>query len=139
MLYGFNSGHFLSAIQENSLSFEVIVAADPDSKGCVLFHEFGRCPNFLSGIHDLLRFVNSEAKLSLTGYMIHSPRKMKHESHVTFWRYQATIIAICRRKRGINALVIQVHDASPKKLTDKFIKTLADYGWLLTLVNAQYP
>ena len=52
ILYVFNSGHFLYAIQENSLSFEVIVAADPDSKGSALFHEFGRCPNIISGIHD---------------------------------------------------------------------------------------
>ena len=32
MIYEFNSGHFLSAIQEDSFPFEVIVAADPDSK-----------------------------------------------------------------------------------------------------------
>ena len=139
MLYVFNSGHFLSAIQENSLPFEVILAADTDSKGRALCHEFGRCQNVLSGIHDLLRFVNSEAELSLIGYMIHSPRRMKLESHVTFWRYQATIIARCRIKRGLNALIIQIHDASPNKLTDKFIKTLIYDGWLLMPVNAQYP
>ena len=117
----------------------MIVAADPDSKGRALCHEFGRCPNFLSGIHYLLRFVNSEAELLLTEYVIHNPRKMKHEIHVTFWRYQATIIFRCRRKRGLCALIIQVHDASPKKLTDKFIKTLTYAGSLLTPVNSQYP
>ena len=84
MIYGFNSGHLLSAIKENSFPFEVIVAADPTSKGRALCHEFGRCPNFLSGIRYLLRFVHSEAELSLTGSTIHSPRTMKHESHFTF-------------------------------------------------------
>ena len=64
---------------------------------------------------------------------------MKHESRVMFWRYQATIIARCRRKRGLRALIIQVHDASPKKLTEKFIKTLTDNVWLLMPVNDQYP
>ena len=78
MLYGFNSGHFFSAIQENSLPFEVIVAEDHDSKGRALCHEFGRCPNVLSGINDLIRFVYSEAELSLTVYMIHIPRKIKY-------------------------------------------------------------
>ena len=48
MIYGFNSRHFLSAIQENRFPFEVSVAADPDSKGRKLFHEFGHCPNVLS-------------------------------------------------------------------------------------------
>ena len=71
--------------------------------------------------------------------MIHSPRRMKHKSHVTFWRHQATIIARFRSKRFLLALIIQVHDASPKKLKDKFIKALTDDGWLLMSVNAQYP
>ena len=121
------------------MPFEVIVAVDPDSKERALYHDFGRCPNVISGIHDLLRFVNSEAEFLMTGYMIHIPKTMKNESHVTFWRYQATIIARCRIKRGLNALIIQIHDASPNKLTDKFIKTLIYDGWLLTPVNAQYP
>ena len=56
MFYVFISRHFFSAIQENSFPFEVIVAADPDSKGRALCHEFGHCPNVLSGIHDLSRF-----------------------------------------------------------------------------------
>ena len=64
---------------------------------------------------------------------------MKQESHVTFWRYQAMITARCRRKIGLHALIIQVHDASPKKLTYKFIKTLTDNVWLLMPVNDQYP
>ena len=64
---------------------------------------------------------------------------MKHESHAMFWRYQATIIARFWRKRGLHALIIQLHDASPKNFTDKLIKTLTDDGWLLTPVNAQYP
>ena len=71
--------------------------------------------------------------------MILIPRTMKHKNHVKFWRYQATIISRFRRKRGLHALIIKLHDASPKKLTDKFIKTLTDDGWLLTPVNAQYP
>ena len=64
---------------------------------------------------------------------------MKHESHAMFWRYQATIIARFWRKRGLHALIIQVHDASPKKFKGKLIKTLTDDVLLLTPVNAEYP
>ena len=56
MIYVFNIGHFFYAIKENNFPFEVIVAADPESKGRALCHEFGHCPNVLSGIHDLSRF-----------------------------------------------------------------------------------
>ena len=48
------------------------------------------------------------------------------------------IIAIFRRKRGLHDLIIQVHDASLKKLTEKFIKNLTDDSWILTAGNAQY-
>ena len=70
--------------------------------------------------------------------MIHSPRTIKHQSHVKFWRYQATIKDRLRSQRGLHSLIIQVHAASTKKLTEEFIKTLIYDGWLLTPVNAQY-
>ena len=71
--------------------------------------------------------------------MILIPRTMKRDNHVKFWRYQDTIISRCQSKKGLHALTIQVHDSSPKKLTDKSIKTLTDNGRILTPVNFQYP
>ena len=52
MVYGFNSGHFLSTILSDKLPFHVVVAADYDAHGRALFHEIEKCPTILTSIHD---------------------------------------------------------------------------------------
>ena len=82
--YGFSNGHFFSTIQESMTPFDMIAAADPDRSGRAMLHEFGKCPNIFSSGHQLLEFVTTATAFRVCGYLIHSPRDMTHESHVSF-------------------------------------------------------
>ena len=120
IVYGFNNGHIFSTMQAYGLLYNIILAADPDSLGRALLHEFGQCQTVVPSIYELLAYLKSSLKFSVTGYMMHSPCTMIHSSHTVFWRTQLTIIEKCRRRRGLHALIIHVHDGSPKHLVHSF-------------------
>ena len=126
IVYGFNNGHFFSTIQAYGLPYDIILAADPDSRGRALLHEIGLCQTVVPNIHELLAYIRSPLQFSLTGYMMHSPRTMTHSSHTSFWRTQLTIIEECRRRRGLHAIILHIHEGSPNPLVDTFSKTLHD-------------
>jgi hypothetical protein len=54
VVYGFNSGHFLTSIQEQALPFKNILACNPYVNGCMLFCEMTGCPTILNGASALL-------------------------------------------------------------------------------------
>ena len=92
-VYGFSSGHFLMSILGNSLPFDILIAADPDASGRALFKDVGHVPIVLESCHDLLSLISSrKTNYVLDRYIIHFPRTIKHDSHLTFWRLQANVI-----------------------------------------------
>ena len=100
-VYGFSSGHFLSSITSNSLPFDILIAADPDASGRALFKDVGHVPIVLESCHDLLSHISSiKTDYVLDGYIIHFPRTIKHDSHLTFWRLQANVIQAMRSRRS---------------------------------------
>ncbi len=53
VVYGFNSGHFVSIIEQQNLPFTIVLACDPYSHGRALFHEIANCATVLSGAGEL--------------------------------------------------------------------------------------
>ena len=63
-----NSG--FSTIQAYGLPYDIILAADPDSRGQALLHKIGLCQTVVPSIHELLAYIRSPLQLSVTGYMV---------------------------------------------------------------------
>jgi hypothetical protein len=72
-VYGFNSGHFLTPINDGGIPFAIVVASDPYVSGRKLFRELTDCPTVLDSASALLDHVRASGITSpLTGYVIHS-------------------------------------------------------------------
>jgi hypothetical protein len=76
--YGFNSGHFISIIEQRNLLFLIVMACDPFANSCALFNEVVKCPNVLHGAGALLNHICTLGNTSLINRYIIS---MSHGFH----------------------------------------------------------
>jgi hypothetical protein len=92
-VYGFNSGHFLSAIKEHSYPFHVVLACNPFVNGRALFWELTSCSPIHSSAASLLDHVRALGITSkLTDYLIHSHHYYISEPTKRFWELQCQIV-----------------------------------------------
>jgi hypothetical protein len=92
-VYGFNSGHFISTIEQRNLPFLIVLACDPCAHGRALFNEVVKRPNVLHGAGALLNHIRALGDTSpIDGYIIHSHCYQSSEPSMAFWSLQASII-----------------------------------------------
>ena len=92
MMHGARVGHFLSTIDENTLTFVIILVTDTT----VHVHGFIRClvqcPQCVGGLDDMIKPDMSNIEFSTAGYSIHSPICGITPSQCDhFWQCQAKI------------------------------------------------
>ncbi len=73
VIYGFNSGHFVSTIKQRNFPFSIRLACNPYARGRALFHEVAKCSTVLPSAGALLDHISASGITSpVNGYLIHS-------------------------------------------------------------------
>jgi hypothetical protein len=93
VVYGFNSGHFVSIIEKQNLPFRIVLACDPFEYGRSLFGEFTECPIVLPSAASLLNHNQGSGNQGhIDGYLIHSHCYQSSKPTLAFWGIQASIV-----------------------------------------------
>lgn len=132
-IYSFNSGHFLTAIQRESLPFCVTLAVDPLLEGCSCCKDFAKCQRVLSPTSKLLNHIRSSGDTSpLNGYLIHSPVLSNSANAPSFWQLQTSIVTQLRLIRGLPLFLAFLPADSQSKPVIRFISALEEASWTVS-------
>jgi hypothetical protein len=128
-VYGFNSGHFVSTIEQRNLPFLIILACDPYAHGRALFHKITKCPTLLPSAGALLDHICASGNTSpIDGYLIHSHRYQSSEPTTTFWLLQASIVEQLYAIRKLHLFVAFIHPDHDGRSVTKFATRLHPQG-----------
>jgi hypothetical protein len=131
-VYGFNSGHFISNIQEHGLPFRVTLSCDPFASGRALFKELCGCKTILSSATALLDHIRGSGITSpLSGYLIHSHWYSGTDPASKFWEVQAHIVLQLRLIRNLSTVVAWVHPDHDGRAFTTFSTKLKASGWIV--------
>ena len=98
VVYGFNSGHFVSTMRSRGLPFDIVLAADITKEGRALFSEFTSCNQVLGGVKELYNHIRASGDASVVhGYLIHSHKFVSSSLTRDFWQLQASIVIELRK------------------------------------------
>ena len=137
--YGFNSGHFISTIMENSLPFTIGIACDPFPSGRSLFKSVGDCSRILTTAPELLNFVrSSDNQGHLHGYLIHSHSFPSTDATTSFWQTQTAIIAQMRLINRLCVVVAFVHPDHDGRSVAGFKQSLTRAHWLVSSTTISF-
>ena len=67
MTYGMSCGHFLSTIKTEGFLYDVILAADPDTRGRDMLRQYSDFPRIVDGLDEFLKCAKSSVKFSIKG------------------------------------------------------------------------
>jgi hypothetical protein len=135
VVYGFNSGHFISSICSLGLPFKIVLASDDYAHGRSLFTALSACPGPILGkCRALLDHVKASGIISkLFGYLIHSKRFNSTEPTSCFWQLQAAIITQLRLTRSLSIVAAFIHpDHDSRAVSHQFITRIKLDGWLVS-------
>jgi hypothetical protein len=133
VVYGFNSGHFVSNILKHGLPFCITLGCNPFASGRALFKEVCECPTILSSAPALPDHVcGSGITAPLAGYLIHSHRYSGTDPASKFWEVQANIVLQLHLIRNLSIVVAWVHPDHDGRSFSTFLTKLKASGWIAT-------
>jgi hypothetical protein len=91
VVYGFNSGHFISSIRSLGLPFAIVLASDEYAHSRSLFTELSACTGpTLGGCRALLDHIKASGITSkFSRYLVHSRHYNSTKRTSRFWQLQA--------------------------------------------------
>ena len=133
-IYGFNSGQFLTSINDGGLPFKIVLACDPYVNGRALFRELTDCPTVIDGASALLDHIRASGITSpLSGYMSST------EPTTRFWDIQSNIVRQLHIIRSLSLVVAFVHpDHDGRSMSNAFVKRLSADGWIFHDTSVEY-
>jgi hypothetical protein len=124
-VYGFNSGHFVSSIEQQNLHFLIILACDPYAHGRALFHKVAKCPTVLPSAGAFLDHIRASGNTSpINGYLIHSHRCQSSKPTTTFWLLQASVVEQLYAIRKLRLFIAFIHPDHDGCSVTKFVTRL---------------
>jgi hypothetical protein len=140
-IYGFNSGHFWSTIQERGLPFRVVLACNPFVHGRALLHELLRCKIITNSAPALLDHIrDSGMTMKLMGYLIHSHCYSSLEPTSRFWEVQCNIVRQLQIIWLLLIIIAFVHpDHDCRAVSQSFVCRLSAEGWVITDIPIFFP
>ena len=131
VIYGFNSGHFLN--RKLSPPIDIVMSADVLPSGRAMFKQHAKCPKIADSAIGLLQMVvTSKAKSTIHGFCIHSHKFKSRDVEEKFWTTQANIITVLRDKRGLQSLLVFIHNSYDYSLAKRFRYGLKRTGWAIS-------
>jgi hypothetical protein len=139
--YGFNSGHFLTLIQEQALPVKIILACDPYVNGRALFREMMDYSTILDSASAFLDHVRGSGITSrLFGYIIHSHRYSSTKPTSQFWDIQCSIVRQLHITHLLAIVVAFVHpNHNGCSLSTAFMKRLSANRLMIMDTSIAYP
>ncbi len=139
-VYGFNSGHFVSTIEQRNLPFSIILACDPYAHGRALFHEVAKCLTVLPSTGTLLDHIRASGNASpINGDLIHSHRYQSSKPTTTFWLLQASVVEQLYAIRKLHLFIAFIHPDHDGCSVTKFVTRLHPQSWIISKLVCSFP
>lgn len=140
VVYGFNSGHFITSLLGGSSPADIVIAVDTRPSGRALFTELASCPCVLDSAMRLLqKLQTSRVNTTIHGYLIHSHRFLHDDTQRRFWKLQGSIVRALQSKRGLQVFVAHVQADCDELHVEAFVRSTSRYGWTVTRQRLYYP
>jgi hypothetical protein len=140
VIYGFNSGHFVSTIKQRNFPFSIRLACNPYARGRALFHEVAKCSTVLPSAGALLDHISASGITSpVNGYLIHSHWYQSSEPTTTFGLLQASIVEQLHAIQKLRLFIAFVHPDHDGRSVTKFVAQLHPHGWIISKTQCSFP
>jgi hypothetical protein len=139
-IYGINSSHFLSTINEHGYLFLVVLACNPFVNGHTLFWELSLCSPIHSSAASLLDHIQASGMTSkVTGYLIHYHCYYSSKPIKRFWEMQCQIV---KQLESYDHFPLSLHSSIQRMtiaVSTMFINGFWHDGWLVTNTVISFP